>query len=310
MNCIMFCNNYPNTIFDSSRRACVCRPGTFFINGSCQSCPNNFNFNGVNCVAPFVCPPNSILMSGVCVCMSGYKRQSSNCVPFDGGNDEDSCPDNYYWSNQQKRCLVCIDGCASCSDGRTCRVCSTGFNRNSQGRCAEICGDGVRFILACDDGNRINGDGCSSNCRVESGWTCFGGSPNSRDFCSNSRPTRIALNPTGQTHTEGKVTQNIRASWLPANLTNGTCSDCLDVKVVSGPQPRGINVRYVPGTSYSFSVEFDYGYEPIPDFRYQARINPKLQNSYFQGIDISSVVGSNLSPNLMAVNEEVATLSL
>ena len=24
----------------------------------------------------------------------------------------------------------------------------------------------------CDDGNRKNGDGCSSNCLIEPGWTC------------------------------------------------------------------------------------------------------------------------------------------
>ena len=39
--------------------------------------------------------------------------------------------------------------------------------------CTVICGDGVRFGLeACDDGNEDNGDGCSSQCEVESGVEC------------------------------------------------------------------------------------------------------------------------------------------
>ena len=36
-----------------------------------------------------------------------------------------------------------------------------------------VCGDGSRGgIFACDDGNTANGDGCSSVCTVETGWSC------------------------------------------------------------------------------------------------------------------------------------------
>ena len=48
----------------------------------------------------------------------------------------------------------------------------TGFRLTSNGNCNEICGDGVVLKYQCDDGNRINGDGCSSNCLIENGWTC------------------------------------------------------------------------------------------------------------------------------------------
>lgn len=37
----------------------------------------------------------------------------------------------------------------------------------------------------CDDGNTICGDGCSSMCTIEPGWTCLGGSSTSRDTCSD-----------------------------------------------------------------------------------------------------------------------------
>ena len=33
-------------------------------------------------------------------------------------------------------------------------------------QCDEICGDGMLFDLPCDDGNTINGDGCSSTCQI------------------------------------------------------------------------------------------------------------------------------------------------
>ena len=34
---------------------------------------------------------------------------------------------------------------------------------------------------AWDDGNVVNGDGCSSICKVEDGYVCTGGSPTSKD---------------------------------------------------------------------------------------------------------------------------------
>jgi cysteine-rich repeat protein len=35
------------------------------------------------------------------------------------------------------------------------------------------CGDGMKIAAeACDDGNNINGDGCSSTCTIEVGWSC------------------------------------------------------------------------------------------------------------------------------------------
>ncbi len=37
----------------------------------------------------------------------------------------------------------------------------------------EICGDGINLgLVECDDGNNIDGDGCSSDCEVESGYKC------------------------------------------------------------------------------------------------------------------------------------------
>ncbi len=42
---------------------------------------------------------------------------------------------------------------------------------------AHVCGDNVIFTgngEVCDDGDTSNGDGCSSSCQIESGWTCMG----------------------------------------------------------------------------------------------------------------------------------------
>ncbi|CAE7944477.1 unnamed protein product [Symbiodinium sp. KB8] len=41
--------------------------------------------------------------------------------------------------------------------------------------CNVVCGDGIRHVVAgeeCDDGNLIDGDGCSRHCSIEAGFTC------------------------------------------------------------------------------------------------------------------------------------------
>ncbi len=56
-----------------------------------------------------------------------------------------------------------FDGCYKCLLEPDC----------SQGACQSTCGDGQRFSdEACDDGNTFNGDGCSSKCKVETGFSC------------------------------------------------------------------------------------------------------------------------------------------
>ena len=51
--------------------------------------------------------------------------------------------------------------------------------------CLFYCGDGERESYeGCDDGNVIDGDGCSSTCQVEQNWVCTGGSPTTADTCS------------------------------------------------------------------------------------------------------------------------------
>jgi len=58
-------------------------------------------------------------------------------------------------------------GCTDfCSFEPNCRV-------DGVDGCVSACGDGMRIAPeACDDGNASDGDGCSSTCAVESGFTC------------------------------------------------------------------------------------------------------------------------------------------
>jgi cysteine-rich repeat protein len=62
--------------------------------------------------------------------------------------------------------------------------------------CEDICGDGFQIYVYCDDGNLINGDGCSDSCQVENDYTCVGGSITSPSACSYSGPIYLVVEST------------------------------------------------------------------------------------------------------------------
>jgi cysteine-rich repeat protein len=163
-NCVLFCSNYPNTVYNSALNQCACVSNTYYILGYCQSCPQGWIFNGINCVQPVqTCPLNSVLNGNSCICINGYIQTSSGCVPGTPGTV--ICADGMYYNSRNQKCVLCPDGCASCTNSNTCKRCNGGYRlQNSQ--CYEICGDGIRFVLSCDDGNLRDGDGCSSQCRI------------------------------------------------------------------------------------------------------------------------------------------------
>ena len=59
----------------------------------------------------------------------------------------------------------------------------------------EKCGKGFRIssLIECDDGNNIDGDGCSSDCKVEAGYVCEGGSSQDADVCTDATPITFSL---------------------------------------------------------------------------------------------------------------------
>lgn len=94
-----------------------------------------------------------------------------------------SCGDYYVVGTE-----VCDDGsgigcgasCATITDGYVCY-----FGTNNRQYCEWACGNSkVETGEDCDDGNVINGDGCSKWCTAEQGYTCAGGSSSGKDTCT------------------------------------------------------------------------------------------------------------------------------
>jgi cysteine-rich repeat protein len=81
-------------------------------------------------------------------------------------------------------------GCSrNCTKEPSCRD-STGKNR----ACDIVCGDGVLDASeACEDGNRNNGDGCSSFCKVEAGFTCSASTYSDSVACQSGSGQCLAL---------------------------------------------------------------------------------------------------------------------
>lgn len=69
-----------------------------------------------------------------------------------------------------------MTNCNTCTANYSvCSVCDNGYSLISAATaCSIICGDGELYQTSeeCDDGNNDNGDGCSSTCNVETGFSC------------------------------------------------------------------------------------------------------------------------------------------
>jgi cysteine-rich repeat protein len=158
-----FCTNCGiNAYFDSLRSQCLCNG--FWVTGGCTAifyCKEVDPVTGI-CVR---CGDNFTLsLTGLkCECLIGNTGMSGVCASITG-------------------CLTAalIHGkvqCVSCNSTANFRLtlnstcdCSGGLTF-SNGTCIPVCGDGLLYLdEACDDGNNIDGDGCSSTCSVEKNY--------------------------------------------------------------------------------------------------------------------------------------------
>ena len=214
-----------------------------------------------------------------------------------------------YFDGQEQQCLPCSDGCLSCQSCYSCTQCRPEYTYNSYSQlCNEVCGDGLRFNLACDDGNNVDGDGCSSDCKIETGYNCMGGSPNSKDTCSNYRPSVLVLKQAGMSHLPRRIILNINLNFLPQKLLDSatdcrnSCDSILDVDIIKGFKYfKSIRAKYVPSTSYSFAVDIDFGRQAIGKFTVQIALKRGIALKYFSGIDCSQKLYVEVNPMILSV---------
>lgn len=165
------CGEHENTTQRGSNSSanCIkkCKPGSYSATGlepcydcglgmyqpawgskSCESCQDGLGTNSVGTVYITEC---------VSVCGDYRKSLTEECddgnsYPGDGCSDKCSIESTYKCTSEIGQKSTC--GKVVCGDGK--------IESSHDGNAVEVC----------DDNNTIDGDGCSSSCTVEAGWTC------------------------------------------------------------------------------------------------------------------------------------------
>ena len=110
----------------------------------------------------------------------------SSCKIYSISNDNTCtvCQDSYLLDTKTGKCL------RSCEKGFYEYVCDI---QTGSLCCIEICGDGLKFILACDDNNTFDGDGCSSTCNIEKNFICSYDEKKLLDKCDYITPLEAKI---------------------------------------------------------------------------------------------------------------------
>ncbi|CDW91263.1 fu domain containing protein [Stylonychia lemnae] len=189
--------------------------GYFKYESSClEKCPDGYYQDNLVKICR-KCKPEcaTCLTYDFCTsCIYGpYQLNDGECTYF-------TCLDNQYRAiKPQLSCFECDSSCKTCQGesefdclscnaedkfvAQQCLSCNQqpGMTEpidDSVSGCVEICGDGFNYgSYQCDDGNLINGDGCSSICIIEQGFNCTTGTKFTPSVCmDNKNPTpRISL---------------------------------------------------------------------------------------------------------------------
>ena len=88
---------------------------------------------------------------------------------------------------------------------------------------------------------------------------------------------------------------------MEGNPNRFNCEKILEVRFISGD--RGfisIKTKYIPTTSYTFSIEIDFGREPIGMFTAEIGIPSRIAYQYFNSIDVSQKLRADINPAFMS----------
>ncbi|CDW89486.1 UNKNOWN [Stylonychia lemnae] len=184
--------------------------GYYYLDDTCYTqCPEGYypDENKKQCIKCNSKCASCISETYCTSCIYGpYQLNNGECTYF-------TCLDTQYRSIRPTlSCFECDSSCKTCQ-GHSKLDCLSCFPRDdfkdqqclscseqpgmmypiddTISGCQEICGDGFNYgSFQCDDGNSINGDGCSSACTIEKGFNCTTGSKFTPSICmDNKNPT-------------------------------------------------------------------------------------------------------------------------
>ncbi|RHZ87101.1 hypothetical protein Glove_40g11 [Diversispora epigaea] len=186
---------------------CKCTKG--FMGASCNICAPGFYGDGNNCQA-CDCGTGGICdQQGICSCISGWDKDSTNKC--------NTCKKGYYLSNND--CKACAPGCATCSSDGTCTSCLDGLQLSTDGKTCTPVSTSPTPCLATQyfDGNVCVP--CDPSCD-----SCYGGTPSS---CLTCASPNLYLEGFCVSPVDGKCTIPSSPSQVFfADNTQGICQAC------------------------------------------------------------------------------------
>lgn len=199
------CSCLPQYYLNTTDTCYLCETGCLRCtsSSSCLTCDVANNFTLVSSVC--TCNTGMYLNGSSCTlcgampgCLTCNNAGCTSCNPIFGftlNATTSLCECNFgFFINSMSICEPCTQlGCLNCISLTQCILCDTSYTYLSSGVCQDICGDGKLYTLACDDGNTVDGDGCSSTCSVETDYTCVGGTTTTPSLCSYSGSVLIRI---------------------------------------------------------------------------------------------------------------------
>ncbi|CAD8162332.1 unnamed protein product [Paramecium pentaurelia] len=129
--------------------------------------------------------------------------------------------------------FMCDEYCIDCQEG-ICKECLEGMHLFDK-ICQPICGDGfyLQLFESCDDGNKENGDGCNSQCKIEKDWIC-NSNVNSFSICFFEKQPEfsiIVLTPHFYDSCDIKVSFNQKVKY--SSHVNQNFSDHIQTRILN-----------------------------------------------------------------------------
>jgi len=247
-SCLEFC---PDKYHQVGTICCPNECSSCTDSSTCTSCNPGYFINGITCLqCDLSCTTCEETSTKCLTCGIASFFEGNKCLP--------KCSDGFY--PLDGACLPCDASCATCTGPLTidcltcvkahilwegiCQDCTNPSNKYFSAIdnvCWDKCGSGNRFSTlelkglggynACDDGNLVNGDGCSADCRIEKNFRCEGGSTSAPDKCfSTIKPIASVL----QIYRDKYQIQFSHAVYLrDSNLTKYSPSEVISLSILN-----------------------------------------------------------------------------
>lgn len=126
------------------------------------------------------------------------------------------------------------------------------------GGTSAVCGNGnVQSGEACDDGDLTNGDGCSSTCTVESGWSCSG----NPSVCNPIPPGAPAFSFSAAT---GSGAHQVDLTWNITSNFDGSAYNVVKGWIGSSPAITDpVSFQSASGEDFTYNVTVANSSSPV-----------------------------------------------